>query len=118
MRRIFKLAIVPFWVLLFSSALQNLAYTAPINGKCVLKVDGKSYIDGPCNIEFEGKGAFTISSSIGKEYFASVFEPEGGLADGNWTGTGTGGLAERFDAPLKRKGACWENATARVCAYH
>ena len=86
------------------------------HGKCLLQVGGEMYINGTCEVEMSTDGGFTISSLSKKDLFATVFTPEGDTAEGNWTGTGSGNIAERFDT-LHRHGACWTNASTKVCAY-
>ena len=73
---------------------------------------GKTYIDGRCNFEADKDGSFRI---FGKDYFAyvSMFE---GKADASWNADPKSTHAHSPLGELKRKGACWENATAQICA--
>lgn len=95
----------------------NQARAVSAIGKCYLRVHRKTYIDGRCRIERGIDGAYTISSLTNEYLFATIFIPEGNVAEGNWTGTRIGSLAERFDT-LHRHGACWVSDSAKVCAYH
>jgi hypothetical protein len=78
---------------------------------CELKVDGTSYIDGPCDFEAIGGGDFVIR---GGDFFAYVYVAA--PATGFWNGTDKGNHAHTPLGELKSSGACWSNATARVCA--
>ena len=88
-------------------------------GRCVLQVKQKTYLDGPCEIGVnDDQGSFTIgvSDTHRSKYFAYVnMESDG--AHGYWNETPDSNHAESSLGILKRHGACWENETARVCAY-
>ena len=88
-------------------------------GRCVLEVKQKVYLDGACEIEInDNKGSFTIG--VGKthrsKYFAYVNVESDGV-HGYWNETPDSDHAHTSLGILKRHGACWENETARVCAY-
>jgi len=81
--------------------------------RCVLEVDGQSYIDGPCEYgPFDG-GDFQI---VGKDYFAYVY-PSSKPVLGYWNGDPGATHAHDPLGELTRDGACWVNARAKVCAY-
>ena len=88
-------------------------------GRCLLQVEQKTYLDGPCEIGINDKqGSFTIgvSDTHPSKYFAYInMESDG--AHGLWNETPDSNHAESSLGILKRHGACWENATTRVCAY-
>lgn len=80
---------------------------------CVLEVDGESYIDGPCEFRPLDGGDFQITAG---DYFAYVY-PSTTPVVGYWNGLERGSHAHDPLGELKRKGACWVNKTAKVCAY-
>ncbi|OWT80382.1 MULTISPECIES: hypothetical protein [unclassified Achromobacter] len=88
-------------------------------GKCVLEVNKKTYLDGTCEIKINDKqGSFSIGAGDKhrSKYFAYVNIDEDG-AHGYWNETPDSSHAHSDLGDLKRDGACWVNATARVCAY-
>jgi hypothetical protein len=88
-------------------------------GKCVLNVGGKNYLDGPCEIEMIDKeGSFTIGASdkSPSPYFAYVVVTRPGVAEGSWNRDPKSTHAHATLGTLKKRGACWVNGNARVCA--
>jgi hypothetical protein len=88
-------------------------------GRCVLQVEQKTYLDGPCPIKInDDQGSFTIgvSETHRSKYFAYVSVESDG-AHGYWNETPDSSHAHTSLGILKRHGACWTNETARVCAY-
>ena len=89
-------------------------------GRCLLQVDRNIYLNGPCEVQFDAldKRSFTIG--VGEKnrtkYFAYVNMDSDG-AHGFWNESPENSHAETSLGMLKRNGACWENKTARVCAY-
>jgi hypothetical protein len=90
-------------------------------GKCVLRVDGHTYLNGPCDINLEGGGSFQITppTEVTPYYFAYVnlntSPPR--TATGAWNGEEADSHAGDDLGTLTRKGACWSNTHAIVCAY-
>ena len=89
-------------------------------GQCTLRVDGHTYLDGPCNIDLGTGGSFSIGTGnarTGSRYFAYVNrDPDSGIADGYWNGAPGSTHAHDPLGTLRREGACWMNERARVCA--
>jgi hypothetical protein len=89
-------------------------------GRCLIVVDGKTYLKGRCNIEIRPGGNFTVgvSDTSRSEYFAYV-NPDGDAskAQGYWNGRDADSNASSNLGTLTRKGACWSNSRARVCAW-
>lgn len=96
-----------------------------IRGTCKLVVDGKTYVDikktCPIWMANDGTGTFWINTdrdSALPDYFAEI-EPNGdGTAQGHWNGIKGAAHAQAFlgeDFRLK-KGGCWSNARATICA--
>ena len=109
------------YVLLSLCALGAALLPSPAHartGHCVLQVKGKTYLNGPCEIARDPDGSFTIGvgETRHSRYFAYVNMEDDG-AHGFWNETPDASHAHSDLGLLKREGACWKNATARVCAY-
>ena len=89
-------------------------------GRCLIAVDGRTFLKGRCNIQIRPGGSFTVgvSDQSRSEYFAYV-ALDGGpdAAVGYWNGTEAESHASEHLGQLKRKGACWSNSRARICAW-
>ena len=86
------------------------------DGRCLIAVDGRTFLKGRCNIEIRPGGSFTVG--VGEQsrsrHFAYVnLYGDSSTAQGYWNGRDTGSDL----GPLKRKGACWSNSRAKVCAW-
>lgn len=107
--------------LLAGSLLAGLPDAArAFEGKCLLEVNGTSYLDAPCNIDLDADGSFSIGAgeTTHSKYFAFVnVEPGTDHALGYWNGVDAEEHAHTDLGTLVRKGACWANDTARVCAW-
>jgi hypothetical protein len=80
---------------------------------CKFVVNGKTYINGRCDFEvIDPDGSFTIT---GKVHFAYVMV-KGNTADATWNRDPKSFHADSPLGTLTRRGACWENATAQICA--
>ncbi|MBS0254737.1 MAG: hypothetical protein JSS36_05880 [Proteobacteria bacterium] len=96
--------------------------------RCLLVVDGKTYINGPCiyypmaDGSFFGKGSFQIAERLPDKhdvmgYFAQV-DIGKRFASVNWNAGPKSTHAQAFlGEDFKREGACWVNARAKVCAW-
>jgi hypothetical protein len=89
-------------------------------GRCLIAVDGRIFLKGRCNIQISKGGSFTVgvSDQSRSEHFAYV-ALDGGVdaAFGYWNGVTAESHADEHLGPLKRKGACWSNSRAKVCAW-
>ncbi|WP_322095208.1 hypothetical protein [Paraburkholderia bannensis] len=87
-------------------------------GRCVLQVNQKTYLDGPCEVKLEEHGTFSIGAGGNHpaKYFAYVLMDDDG-AHGYWNEEPGATHAHSDLGILKRDGACWVNDTAKVCAY-
>jgi hypothetical protein len=85
-------------------------------GKCLLQVGGKTYIKGPCKYRMEGGGSFTVLDKAVPDWFAMV-SVNGATADGFWNEDKGANHAHTPLGSLTRKGACWQNAKAKVCLW-
>jgi hypothetical protein len=83
--------------------------------KCLLVVDGKSYIDGPCVFVPSTGGGFSI---IGYNNWFAVVNVADGVASGSWNNDGGQPASHAQDelGSLVRSGACFVGPKARVCA--
>ena len=88
-------------------------------GRCLIEVDGRTFLKGRCNIEIQPGGSFTvgIGDKSRSDYFASVNLGGYGTAQGYWNGIGAESHAHSDLGVLKRNGACWSNRRARICAW-
>ncbi len=84
-------------------------------GRCRLTVNGSTYINGTCWVRLESDGSFQVMS-LNSAYFAQLSRSTEG-ADGYWNETSGSTHAHSNLGPLKRKGACWVNDTAEICAW-
>src|SRR3954451_12774875 len=86
-------------------------------GRCLIAVDGRTFLKGRCDIRVRPGGSFTVgvSDRSRSEYFAYVdLEAGAGAAVGYWNGTEAESHASEHLGPLQRKGACWYNSRARI----
>lgn len=88
-----------------------------IYGRCLLEVDGKTYLSGRCAINLDmHKGVPTGDFSIGtdgkSDYFAYV-------NDSGRSATWNDGASHAHTplGTLTKKGACWVNSHTKVCAW-
>jgi hypothetical protein len=88
-----------------------------IRGQCELAVAERSYLQGPCSIDMDKDGSFSIGTDGRSKYFAYVtVDTVTGNAKGYWNGYEAASHAHEDLGTLVRKGACWVNGYARVCA--
>jgi hypothetical protein len=89
-------------------------------GECYLSVQQGIYLDGPCNIELQPDGSFSIGAadSARSRYFAYIeIDQSTGTATGSWNGVAAESHADDDLGTLVRKGGCWINSAAKVCAW-
>lgn len=86
-------------------------------GKCLLEVKGKKYIDGQCPISMSSDGSFTIGAAEPASFFAYVSIMDKGLAEGHWNEEEGASHAHTRLGELKYRRGCWQNRTAKVCAW-
>jgi hypothetical protein len=88
-------------------------------GECLLEINNRSYMDGPCNIVLQRGGSFSIGVGARRsKYFAYVsIDAEDGVARGYWNGEEAASHAHEELGTLVRQGACWVNSQAKVCAW-
>lgn len=81
---------------------------------CLLEVHGKKYIQHTCQFKPDSDGSFQISQG---GYFALVLIEEKNIAKGYWNKEIESTHADSDLGILKRRGACWQNETAKICAW-
>lgn len=117
-------AIVVAGVVALCGLTGSAAIAAQRPAQCKLVVKGKTYINGRCNFEdFGADGSFAIGVlgddqpiPKGGFYFAYV-DVHGNTAQAKWNENRTDLHADAPLGTLTRKGACWENAIAQICAW-
>jgi hypothetical protein len=89
-------------------------------GRCILEVDGKSYLSGRCAFLIEKDGSFEIldPQQFWKDegYFAQI-DVEGASGQGFWNEEPLASHAQAPLGKLKRMGPCWLNHRARICLW-
>ena len=88
-------------------------------GHCLLQVNGKTHLDGSCQITNQhDRGSFSVGAGGPRrsKYFAYVVMENDG-AHGYWNETPDSSHAHADLGMLKRHGACWVNERAKICAY-
>ncbi len=93
--------------------------TQSFRGKCLLEVNHKKYINGPCPIRMENDGGFTIGASENEpvNYFAIVSIVGKNIGEGFWNKEKGASHAHTSLGNLTKKGACWQNGKAKICAW-
>ncbi|MBC9032687.1 SHOCT domain-containing protein [Sphingomonas sp. JC676] len=90
---------------------------APVHGRCSLTIKGITYLNGACDIVLAEDGSFDVFEHFGQPgYFAKVIR-DGAMAQGYWNGARDSDHAQDELGELTRSGACWKNATAKICAW-
>lgn len=106
-----------FFSFLFASLTVASAQAKP--AKCLLLVDGKTYINGACNFDAanDGTGSFSIGTDdAANKHFAYVNIWKG-QGVGYWNGSVPETHAHEDLGTLNHNGACWYNDRAIVCAW-
>jgi hypothetical protein len=103
-----------------AAAILFSGYPHAFQGDCLLKVDGRTYLNGPCKVDmFSGDGSFSIGADQRwSRYFAYVnLDPNNpGLASGSWNGI-EGESHARRTWESNPTGSCWTNRRAKICAW-
>ncbi len=84
---------------------------------CVIEVDGHVYLDAPCNVENDadtGVITFGVGDHQSSPYFAYVMDD--GLR-AFWNGKDGDSHAHDDLGVVTLSGQCWQNASAKICAY-
>jgi hypothetical protein len=88
--------------------------------QCRFEVDGKTLLDGPCQVYPMGDGGYTLNTwSAGKpaqSHFAVVTTRADGKADATWNADPDDDKAMDPLGVVTLQDGCWTNARARICA--
>jgi hypothetical protein len=79
---------------------------------CKFTVAGKTYLNGRCNFEADPDGSFRLWDDVHTVYV----NVDGDAAEASWNKNPKSFHADSPLGTLTRKGACWQNATAQICA--
>jgi hypothetical protein len=79
---------------------------------CKFTVEGKTYINSRCHFESDPDGSFRIWDDVHTVYV----DVDGNTAEATWNKNPKSFHADSRLGTFTRKGACWENATAKICA--
>ncbi|WP_342358843.1 hypothetical protein [Terrarubrum flagellatum] len=85
--------------------------------RCLLVVDGKTYLDGPCPVDVKPGGNYMIGNTKKITYFATVQSKGVGAAAGFWNEQRGAGDARTPLGDLRQNGPCWTNDRAVICAW-
>lgn len=88
------------------------AIAAQRQALCKFTVEGKTYINGRCNFEADPDGSFRMWDNVHTVYV----NVDGNSAEASWNKNLKSLHADSPLGTLTRKGACWVNATAEICA--
>lgn len=105
--------------LAFAGAGLSCAHAEAIrSGECLIQVRGKIAKDGPCRITLSPGGSFQTGGERRGEAFAVVsINESSGTAEAYWNGPDRESHAHDPLGAVVRRGGCWVNDTARVCAW-
>lgn len=111
------------------------------SAKCLLIVDGKTYINGYCDFQFGGRnGSFSFDDKklrlecsffdlgpgqcsgaatrvVRKGTFGGLRIERPGVGQMYWNAGASRKGSDVIQEPLYRNGACWENARVKLCAW-
>jgi hypothetical protein len=91
-----------------------------LTAKCLLEIDGETYISGTCPVVLDDEGSFTLGAdgkTAPEGYFAMVLVSGKNIADAYWNEAPASTHAQGSLGEVTRHGACWSNARAKICAW-
>jgi hypothetical protein len=95
------------------------AETLP-RAKCLLEIEGETYISGPCPVVLDEDGSLTLGAdgkTNPKGYFAMVLVSGKNAGDAYWNEAPGSTHAQGSLGEVTRHGACWSNDQVRLCAW-
>lgn len=81
---------------------------------CLLKVKGKTYLDGECIYDADKDGSFRL---FGNDYFVYLSTFGKNKAEASWNASPKSSHAHSPLGELKREDACWVSKTTKICAW-
>ncbi len=105
-------SIVAFTVMATYGLTGSVAIAAQRQALCKFVVEGKTYINGRCNVEVDPDGSFRIWDKVHTVYV----NVEGNTAEASWNKNPKSYHADSPLGTVTRNGACWGNATTQICA--
>jgi len=96
-------------------ATTGLASGVEIN-RCIIEVDGHAYLDGPCEFNDDTEtGVITlgVGDKQSSRFFAYVIDGSRAF----WNGKDGDSHAGYDLGTVALSGQCWQNASAKICAY-
>lgn len=105
--------------LILASGLALAAFTSATGvqaspAKCLMIINGRTLIDGPCEFDREPNGSFRLESTT---HIGHVMVNRGDTGEGSWTTKPEVRSNFRNTSTLRRKGACWTGDNATFCAW-
>lgn len=100
-------------------AIHGAPAQAEMAKRCLIQVEGKTYLQGRCLTHTEDDGSISVGTDgekIGSPYFALIEITQDGTAKGFWSAVPKSTHAQSPLGTLRRSGPCWENPVAKVCA--
>lgn len=88
------------------------ALAAERQASCKFTVEGKTVINGRCSFESDPDGSFRMWDKKHTVYL----NVDGNTAEATWNKIPGSFHADSPVGTLNRKGACWVNARAEICA--
>jgi hypothetical protein len=96
--------------------IAGVAAAAP-GDRCLLIVEGKTYLDGACPVDVKPGGNLMVGGGRKITYLATVQPKSAGVADGFWNQQRGASDARTPLGELRQNGPCWANDRAIVCAW-
>ena len=97
-------------------ALALLVAATPVSARtkyrCLLVVDGRTFLTGPCDFEPIDKDGSFMFRKKGNSYFAYLLRyPDKAETWGSWNESPSSSHADASLGLMRQQGACWINAT-------
>lgn len=107
-------------LLLTLSALVISGQAMAADGKCLLVVKGKTFINGPCKID-KYQGSIMLNTGAGEmpsPYFLYLNELPNGGHEASWNADPQSTHAgQSLGEDFKFKAGCWVGKLAKICAW-
>lgn len=92
---------------------------ATTSGNCVIEVDGRVWLDRPCEHDYTAPDLLILNSDPPEgEDFVYLMRDSATEVTGHWSGGGGAAHAHDRLGTLRLDGRCWVNDRARICLSH